>query len=62
MVTAVWCGVRERCGCGECVYGCMGGTRGSGVLSSTGDVLEMTVLRGVGGLLDVCVCVLVAVV
>ena len=32
---------------------CMSGTRGSGVLSSTGDVL----VRGVGG-----VCVLVAVV
>ena len=29
---------------------CMSGTRGSGVLSSTGDVL----VRGVGG---VCVCV-----
>ena len=27
----------------------MGGTRGSGVLSSAGDVLEMSVLRGVGG-------------
>ena len=30
----------------------MGGTRGSGVLSSTCDVLEMSVVRGVGG---VCV-------
>ena len=27
----------------------MGGTRGSGVLSNTGDVLEMSVVRGVGG-------------
>ena len=27
----------------------MSGTRGSGVLSSTGDVLEMSVVRGVGG-------------
>ena len=27
----------------------MSGTRGSGVLSSTGDVLEMSVGRGVGG-------------
>ena len=27
----------------------MCGTRGSGVLSSTGDVLEMNVVRGVGG-------------
>ena len=31
---------------------CMSGTRGSGVLSSTGDVL----VRGVGGVLT-CVCV-----
>ena len=29
---------------------CMSGTRGSGVLSSTGDVL----VRGVGGVLDMC--------
>ena len=36
------------------VSACMSGTRGSGVLSSTGDVLEMSVVRGVGG---VCVCV-----
>ena len=27
----------------------MGGTRGSGVLSSAGDLLEMSVVRGVGG-------------
>ena len=33
---------------------CMSGTRGSGVLSSNGDVLEMSVVRGVGG---ICVCV-----
>ena len=31
---------------------CMSGTRGSGVLSSTGDVL----LRGVGGVCDMCMC------
>ena len=31
---------------------CMSGTRGSGVLSSTGDVLEMSVVRGVGGVCD----------
>ena len=31
----------------------MGGTCGSGVLSSAGDVLEMSVVRGVGG---VCMC------
>ena len=27
---------------------------GSGVLSSTGDVLEMSVVRGVGGVGDMC--------
>ena len=32
---------------------CMSGTRGSGVLSSTGDVL----VRGVGGVCVTCVCV-----
>ena len=32
----------------------MGGTRGSGVLSSAGDVLEMSVVGVIGG---VCVCV-----
>ena len=31
---------------------CMSGTRGSGVLSSTGDVL----VRGVGGVYDMCMC------
>ena len=31
---------------------CMSGTRGSGVLSSTGDVL----VRGVGGVGDMCMC------
>ena len=30
----------------------MCGTHGSGVLSSTGDVLEMSVVRGVGGVCD----------
>ena len=34
----------------------MGGTRGSGVLSSVGDVLEMSVVRGVGGVCDMCMC------
>ena len=37
----------------------MGGTRGSGVLASAGDVLEMSVVRGVGGgwsgVMSVCV-------
>ena len=36
------------------VSACMSGTRGSGVLSSTGDVLEMSVVRGVG--CDMCMC------
>ena len=31
---------------------CMSGTRGSGVLSSTGDVL----VTGVGGVCDMCMC------
>ena len=35
---------------------CMCGTRGSGVLSSTGDVLEMSVVRGIGGVCDMCMC------
>ena len=34
----------------------MCGTRGSGVLSTTGDVLEMSVVRGVGGVCDMCMC------
>ena len=32
----------------------MGGTRGSGVLASADDVLEMSVVRGVGGVCDMC--------
>ena len=32
----------------------MSGRCGSGVLSSTGDVLEMSVVRGVGGVCDMC--------
>ena len=35
----------------------MGGIRGSGVLSSAGDVLEMIVVGRVGGVCDMCVCV-----
>ena len=38
------------------VSACMSGTHGSGVLSSTGDVLEMSVVRGVGGVCDMCMC------
>ena len=34
----------------------MGGTRGSGVLASAGDVLEMSVVRGVGGVCDMFMC------
>ena len=34
----------------------MGGTRGSGDLSSAYDVLEMSVVRGVGGVCDMCMC------
>ena len=33
---------------------CMTGTRGSGVLSSTGDELEISVMRGVGGVGGMC--------
>ena len=38
------------------VSACMCGARGSGVLSSIGDVLEMSVVRGVGGVCDMCMC------
>ena len=34
----------------------MGGTRGSGVLASACDVLEISVVRGVGGLCDMYMC------
>ena len=34
----------------------MGGTRGSCVLSSAGDVLEINVVRGVGGVCEMCMC------
>ena len=34
----------------------MGRTRGSRVLASAGDVLEMSVVRGVGGMCDICMC------
>ena len=49
------CDVRVRgwrpcwCGCDECVYGC-----GSGVLASARDVLEISVVRGVGGVYAMC--------
>ena len=38
------------------VSACMSGTHGSGVLSSTCDVLEMSVVRVVGGVCDMCMC------
>ena len=38
------------------VSACMGGTRGSDVLSSTSDVFEMSVVRGVDGVCDVYMC------
>ena len=40
-------------GCVVAVSGYMGGTR---VLSSAGDVLEMSVVRGVGGVCNMCMC------
>ena len=48
-----WCGVRGRCGSGECVYGWYAWFR---CLCSAGDVLEMSVVRGVGGVCDMCMC------
>ena len=38
------------------VSGYMGSTHGSGVLSSACDVLEISVVRGVGGVCDMCMC------
>ena len=55
------CDGNASVGFGACVVAVsayMGGTRGSGVLSSAGDVLEMSVVRGVGGVCAItCVCV-----
>ena len=34
----------------------MVGTRGSGILASAGDVVEISVVRGVGGVYDMCMC------
>ena len=50
------CAVRVSGGGVVAVSACMSGTCGSGVLSSTGDVLEMSVVRGVGGVCDMCMC------
>ena len=41
-----------RCGCGECVYEWYTWFR---CLASTGDVLEISVVRGVDGVYDVYV-------
>ena len=38
------------------VSACMSGTCGSSVLSSTGDVFEMSVVRGVGGVCYMSIC------
>ena len=41
------------------VHVSMGGTRGSGIVSRTDDVLEMSVVRGmtgVGGVCEMCMC------
>ena len=35
---------------------CIGGTRGSGVLSCAGNVFKMSVVIGVGGVCDMCMC------
>ena len=48
-----WCAVRGGV-VAVSVY--MSGSRGSGVLSSVGDVLEMSVVRGVYGVCDMCMC------
>ena len=34
----------------------MDGTRGSGVLSSAGNVLQMSVVSGIGGVCGMCMC------
>ena len=34
----------------------LGGIRGSGGLACSGDVLEISVVRGVGGVYDMCMC------
>ena len=54
---SVWCEGDGNAGVGSgggvvAVSACMSGTRGSGVLSSTGDVL----VRGVDGVCDMCMC------
>ena len=41
------------CGCGECMYEWYRWFSG---LYSTGDVLEMSVVRSVSGVCDMCMC------
>ena len=53
----VQCNAGVGSGGGEVtVSACMSDTRGSGVLSSTGDVLEISAVRGVGGVCDMRMC------
>ena len=59
-VTAMLVWGRKRCGCGECRTGNVGDTRRSGIVSSTADVLVMSVwhgIREVGGVCEMCMCV-----
>ena len=53
-VILCWCGVGFGGGV-VAVSAYMGGTRGSGVLACAGDVLEISVVRCVGGVNDMCV-------
>ena len=43
-------------GCVVVVSAYIDDTHGSGVLSSAGGVLEMVVVRGIGGVCDMCMC------
>ena len=38
------------------VHEYVGGTRGSGIVSCAADVLGMSVMRGVGGVCEICMC------
>ena len=40
---------------------CVGGTRGSGIVSSAAHVLGMIVVRGMRGVCEVCMCLIRAV-
>ena len=59
MMTAMLVWGRRMYGCAMCGFEYMGGTRGSGIVSSTPNVLEMSVVRGVrgvGGVCEMCMC------